>query len=164
MTVWAPILVAVVVAVVPLMSAWLTGRQLRAAKVQDWARDDALREREQKERAQVAAQVAAAAAEVAAVKDHLVESTNRTDRKLDDIHVLVNSSMTAAKQAELAATRREVVLLRENAALHEAAGRSPSDDASAALTSAEDRLGELQDEVEDRERRTASLDKQDAPR
>lgn len=82
------IIVAVIVAIsstiAPLLLAWISGRQRRAEKLEDYKRQD----------------------EVAA-RDKAI------DKKLDIIHTLVNSNMTKALQAELEAVLAQVVLLRE---------------------------------------------------
>jgi uncharacterized membrane protein len=60
-------------------------------------------------------------------------ASEKTNEKLDVIHTLVNSNMTAAMQAELDAIRREIVMMREVVALNLAAGREPTVEALAAI-------------------------------
>ena len=57
----------------------------------------------------------------------------RQDRKLGEIHTLVNSNMTAAMQGELDSTIRERAALIELKASRKDAGKDPSPDALAAI-------------------------------
>lgn len=73
-----------------------------------------------------------------------------TNSKLDVIHTLVNSNMTAAMQAELDATVRELALMREVIALKSEHGRDPSADALAAIESTTKKIAELRAVLADR--------------
>jgi hypothetical protein len=86
------------------------------------------------------------------------ENARNTSGKLDEIHHLVNSSMTAAMMGELGAVGRELAMMREVVALHKAAGNKPSTEALAAITATEAKLAELQAAVEDREKQTAAAE------
>lgn len=74
----------------------------------------------------------------------------KTNGKLDVIHVLVNSNMTAAMQAELDAIKREIVMMREVAALNLAAGREPTVEALAAIEATQVKIAELESQLADR--------------
>jgi hypothetical protein len=86
------------------------------------------------------------------------ENAKLTSGKLEEIHHLVNSSMTAAMMGELGAVGRELAMMREVLALHKAAGNKPSTEALAAITATEAKLAELQAAVADREKQTAAAE------
>ena len=127
-----PAVVAVVVAVfasitAPLILAVFTARMHRQDREADWARQDIL---------------AGRAAELA----------KETNGKLDVIHTLVNSQLTAAMQSELDAIVREVAMMLEVIALKKAAGFEPTKDALAALDAAQAKVADLTAKLEDRAR------------
>jgi hypothetical protein len=80
------------------------------------------------------------------------------DRKLDTIHVLVNSTLTAAKDAQRAGAERELILLREMRDVHLDSGREPSERDNAHIAEAEQRVRDLRAELEDRARQGAKAD------
>jgi hypothetical protein len=105
------ILVALVVSLVsPAVLVLLTNRGKRQDRVLDWARQDA-----------VAEQAAKAAALLLAANERVASQTAVADAatqgQLAQIHTLVNSNLTAAMDAELAATVAQLVLLRREASL-----------------------------------------------
>lgn len=102
-----------------------TAAMHREDRQADWARQDAI------------AAVAAAA-------------NAKTNGKLDVIHTLVNSNMTAAMQAELDAIRREIVMMREVVALNLAAGREPTVEALAAIEATQVKITTLEAQLADR--------------
>jgi uncharacterized protein (DUF2342 family) len=79
------------------------------------------------------------------------ESTQATNEKLDVIHALVNSNLTAVMQAELDATVRVLALLKEVAELRRAAGHEPSREGLDAITATELRISELRSVLTDRQ-------------
>lgn len=109
----------------PLILAHRTATMHREDRLADWARQD---------------EIAEAARESAA----------RVDNKLDVIHVLVNSNMTAAMQAELDAIKREIVMMREVVVLNLAAGREPTVEALAAIEATQVKITELESQLADR--------------
>jgi hypothetical protein len=119
------VIVALIVSVIaPTLLAYLTGRQRRAEKREDWARQDKVAERVER-----VAKVAAAA-----------QSANTAT--LHQIHTLVNSDMTAARTAELTTTRLLILSLKR---------QSPDDPTVAdAITTAEARATELEQILADR--------------
>lgn len=142
------IVVAVIVSVIaPMVVGVMTNRQRRAEKREDWARQDA-----------VAAQAAQAARLLLAENEKVREAAESTQQKLDVIHVLVNSNMTAAMQAELDATRRDLVSLREVARLNEEAGRPMTEDAGAVIAETEQRIAKLAADLRDRLEQTVVAD------
>jgi hypothetical protein len=74
-----------------------------------------------------------------------------TNGKLDIIHTLVNSNMTAAMQAELDAIRRELAMMREVVALNLAAGREPTVETLAAIEATEAKITKLSSQLAERE-------------
>jgi hypothetical protein len=73
-----------------------------------------------------------------------------TNRKLDVIHALVNSNMTAHMQSELEATVRELAMMREVSRLHDDAGRAPTSETIQAIEMTEAKVAELRAVLEDR--------------
>lgn len=151
----AVIVVALISAIVgPSVLAFFTGRQRANEKKLDWARQD-----------EVAAQAAKAAtalvegqkeaAELLVVaNERVAEAAESTSAKLDVIHTLVNSNMTAAMQAELDATVREVAMMKEVIRLNQVAGSKPSADARATLKATEEKISELKATLSDRLKQT----------
>jgi hypothetical protein len=64
-------------------------------------------------------------------------------RSADEIHILVNSNLTAQMVAELDATERELVALREIIELKRAAGVTPTDAAEKTITFTVAKIAEL---------------------
>jgi hypothetical protein len=158
----APLLVALLVAVVgPFLLTWLTGRQRRAEKMQDYKRQD-----EVAERAALVAEKAEQAAQLLVEDNKRVASLAaaaalKTTGQLEKIHTLVNSNMTAAMQAELDATTREAAMMRIVIGLRAEKGDPPSPDATAALARTDQRIGELRAALEDRHEAQAKVDAAD---
>jgi hypothetical protein len=126
------VLISAIVAVSTAVQLVLTSRAKRKEKDQDYAREDA-----------VAARAAEAAKLLSINTAKVAETAQRTSDKLDVIHVLVNSNMTAAMQAELDATVREAAMIQEVMDLKMAAGTQPAVEALAALESARNKITEL---------------------
>ncbi len=96
------------------------------------------------ERQDQAADKAAEAAELLlAANERVAQTAQSTNDKLDTIHTLVNSNMTAALQAEFDATVREEAMMQEVIELKRAAGREPSETAQAALITTRAKIAEL---------------------
>jgi hypothetical protein len=132
----------------PVLLSLLNGRQIRKGKEQDYARQDAVAAK-----AEAAAERASVAAEgIRVANEHVASETRQTNKKLDVIHALVNSQMTAAIQSELDATEREVVLMREIIGINSAAGRNPTEDSMVAVKATEERIRELRVTLKERHR------------
>lgn len=130
-TVVASAVVAIFASVTaPLILAARTDRLHREDRAADWARQDAL---------------------AAAARTAVQEATEHTNGKLDVIHELVNSNMTAAMQSELDAVRRELAMMREVIALNQAAGREPDAETLAAVRATEAKITELAATLADRD-------------
>ena len=127
----------------PLILAHRTALLHREDREADWARQDAV--------AAAAREAADKVARQLLVVDQRVHATaEKTNDKLDVIHTLVNSNMTAAMQAELDAIRREVVMMREVVALNLAAGREPTIETLAAIEATEEKILKLETQLADR--------------
>jgi hypothetical protein len=151
-----PILIAIIAAIAgmgtvfsPLILAHMAARQRRAEKQLDWARED-----------RVADQAAEAARLLLAANERVAKTAAVTNAKLDVIHTLVNSTLTAAMQAEYDATVRTLALMREVAALKQAAGQEPTDETAVAIDAMQARVTELKVAVDDRLTQTAVADQQ----
>jgi len=165
------VLISAIVAVSTAVQLVLTSRAKRKEKDQDYAREDAVAKQAAEaarllvERQDAMASKAAEAARLLAVNTAAVtetahvaaESAQRTSDKLDVIHILVNSNMTAAMQAELDATVREAAMIQEVMDLKMAAGTQPAVEALAALESARKKIGELGAALKDRVQATAAI-------
>ncbi len=97
-----------------------------------------------------AAKAAEAAALLLRSNERVAESTKITNAKLDTIHTLVNSNMTAAMQAELDATVRERAVIIELVHLKKDIGQENTVEALAALKAAEEKIEELTAVLSDR--------------
>jgi hypothetical protein len=144
------LLIALVVAVIgPLLLSWRQGIQRRKEKALDWERED-----------KVAEQARKAADLLVAANERVAKTAEVTNGKLDVIHTLVNSNMTAAMQAELDATTRELAMMREVIDLKQAAGKKPTPMALAAVTATESKIHELQTALADRLKQNELADAQ----
>lgn len=102
------------------------------------------------ERAEDKAERLGVAVEVNAVRSTLAQTAAWTNEKLEVIHVLVNSQMTAAMRSEVESTTRELVSLREIIDLKQTAGRPPTPEAIAHVKATEVRLAEMNSKLADR--------------
>lgn len=124
--VWVALIVAVSAMAGPLLLAGRMDRLRRRERMEDYARQDAV------------------AARTAAV----------TNGKLDVIHGLVNSNLTAALSAELDAKEALLVLLRRVRVLE------PSHEIDATLDATEAKIAELRATLDDRLAQTRIADDQ----
>jgi hypothetical protein len=162
-TITLGIVVAVCSPIGPALVAWVQSRNRRAEKKQDYAREDAVAKQAAEaarllvERQDAIAARATETAKLLATNTAAVaESAQRTSDKLDVIHVLVNSNMTAAMQAEFDATTREAAMIQEVMDLKRAAGTAPTVEALAALESARAKIAQLGATLADRLDATAA--------
>lgn len=140
------LLVAFTSIVSPMLLAWLTNRQRRQEKIEDYARLDVVAA-QAAEAARLLVQTNKAVAEVGAQAAIAAQGTND---KLDTIHVLVNSNMTAAMRAELDARKAQLVVMEEMMALNLGVGREPSPAATAAIDGLAHQIDELAANLDDR--------------
>lgn len=80
------------------------------------------------------------------------------ESKLNVIHTLVNSTLTAALQAQLDATRRELTMMIELSSMQTEAGHQVSDDRKAAIGSLRRKVDELAEAMTDRAQQTRTAD------
>jgi hypothetical protein len=183
------VFVALIVSVfAPLILAWVTGRQQRMSKQQDWDRQDALAKRAEDAAAALAERTAAAlrksqedaAAAVSRVSDRLAanqaevmrrgdevarlaaKSQAETNTQLKQIHTLVNSDMTAARQEELNQTRQALDALQRIIARDYEDERAPSEADLAAVVEKEARIEELTAILADRRVQQLVVEKEQA--
>jgi hypothetical protein len=156
-TIGDAVLISAIVAISTAAQLVLTSRAKRKEKDQDYAREDAVAKQAAEaarllvERQDAMASKAAEAARLLAVNTEAVAKTaQRTSDKLDVIHTLVNSNMTAAMQAELDATVREAAMIQEVMDLKKTSGVDPTVEALAALKSARNKIAELTSTLTDR--------------
>ena len=157
---WAALAVAVTTTVVaPMLTTWQASRTRRAERLDDYARQDMVAEKAERvadllmQRQNAAAAEASHVAQRLLVTNEIVAKTSKeTIEKLDIIHTLVNSNMTAAMQSEFDATSRELAMMMEVLELKRAAGHQPSPASLGAIEAAKSNLDELGAALRDRKR------------
>jgi len=80
----------------------------------------------------------------------LLRHTRKNSIELGQIHRLVNGNLTAAKQHELDASRRELVTLKEVQRLHTDAGHAEDQDARAEIARTTLGIAKLETEITER--------------
>lgn len=142
-TVYVALIAAIAAMMSPALLAFLSNNARRDEKREDYARQD-----------KVAARAEKAASDLIASNKEVAEAARTaaivTNGKLDVIHTLVNSNMTAAMQSELDAKLQNLALLREVSDLKKAAGENPSPEAQAVIAMTEQKIAELQAVLVDR--------------
>lgn len=134
----------------PLLMAVYLNRARRKEKEQDWKRQDLVAANLLTRQDSIAAQTAEAARLLVASDLKLAATAKITLEKLDVIHTLVNSTMTAALQDGLDATVRQLSLLREVVELKRAAGKEPLEESVAEITATQAKIAELRAHLNDR--------------
>lgn len=130
----------------PLIMVMITERQRRKEKLQDWQREDRVAE----EAAKAAKLLAKNTAQASRSAERAEVGAARSEAKLDQIHTLVNSNLTAALNAELNAT----VALLENLVAADEPGSEVRIDKLRAT------VAELRANLEDRLKQTALAEEQ----
>ena len=143
------LIVGVTGVITPALLAHLANRSRAQEKREDWARQDAVADRV----AEAAERAAGAARLLLAANERVAATAAETNTKLDAIHTLVNSNMTAAMQAELTAVEAQRVVLQEVVALKEANG-VPADESRATIETLNNRVNELRAVLTDRVEQT----------
>ena len=82
-------------------------------------------------------------------KEAATHAKNQTE-KLDEIHTLVNSNLTAAKQGELSAYRSNLVLMKEMMEMRRVAGTEPSAELLLEMRTLETKIAELNSQLVER--------------
>jgi hypothetical protein len=157
--VYLALIVAIPAMMSPLLMAWLTNRNRAQEKTEDYARQDAVAAK-----AELAARKVAEAAELLLASNAQVakaadEASKATNTKLDVIHTLVNSNMTAAMQAELDSRRIALALMLEVVELKKTAGSSPTAEALEAVGAAKGKIVELEAALNDRLKQSKEIEK-----
>jgi hypothetical protein len=161
----------------PLILTMRTERMHREDRIADYARQDekdritkAAADEVAKKAEQAATDLAASqkaiadqAAEAATLllanNERVAETQKETNGKLDVIHTLVNSNMTAAMQSELDATVRELAMMQEVMELKRTAGQEPSPETLTAVGATTTKIAELQATLADRAKAQAQVAK-----
>lgn len=116
----------------PVYLDWRTNARLARNRTEDMVRQD-----------EVARKVDGVASAARIVSDD-------TASQLRQIHTLVNSDMTAARQGELDQTRISLFLLRKIGMMAQAAGHAATAEEAGAIAAAEERVKELEGIIADR--------------
>ncbi len=148
------IIVAITVSLIsPLILSFLTNRSRINEKELDWKRED----KKEKEKADKAQEVA----------DRLFASNEKaasnliiTNGKLDVIHTLVNSNMTAAMKSELEATIDKLIMMKQIVARDKADKITVLPEAILAIRNVELKITELEAILADRLKQTEVADRQ----
>lgn len=151
--VWLALIVAFFGAASPLLLSWLTNRNVRKNREQDWKRQDEVANRAaEASRKMLSRQDAATAAQEEATRTAVV-ARQQSFALQSATHTLVNSNYGVVLKAELDSTKRELAALREIMALKAAAGQQPSVEALSVIETAERRIVELEAILADRHRK-----------
>jgi len=118
----------------PCVLMLLTGHQRSKEKQEDWRREDI-----------VAEKAAEAAKLLLAENKKVAASAKEASGKLDAIHILVNSNMTAAMEAQLVALQGQLVVMNRLAKIED-----PTVNEQAAINAVEKQIAELTATVRDR--------------
>lgn len=129
-----------------------TTRRADAAEAARLHRED--REAEWARQDEISARVTQNAADQA-------ENQKQTNSKLDAIHTLVNSNMTAAMQSEFDAVARELAMMREVVELKRASGMEPTETALAAIDTTAEKLRDLAAALAERYKAQANIERKE---
>lgn len=151
------LIVAVPAIVSPLLLSLMTNRNRRLEKEQDYARLDMVAEKAEKAAEMVADKVRLVAQKAAedakllvSINERVAAKAKLTIEKLDVIHALVNSNMTATMQSELDSHVVALALMIEIIELKRAAGSEPSVESLASIKSETLRVETLKKVLTDR--------------
>jgi hypothetical protein len=145
------LLVAGIVATGPTLLAIINGREARAARHEDWARQDVVA-------AELARRQDATEHRATVAAHRTAEELAKVVAQGEAIHSLVNSNLTEAKAEALDWAERNAALMREMFALLRAGGREPTPEALAVLDATAQRVASLRAEMTDRTATSARLD------
>ena len=156
--------------VAPTWLGYLTNKNNEKVKKDEWKRQDDKEEAERtrhkeatEQTEKVADLVEVQTKVVKVVADASVETQEKLDRieaQAKRIHLLVNSDMTAARQAELDQTRMTLVMLRRVIALGKARGVNPTEEDIEALEETKHRIDDLEVLISDRQAQDERLKKE----
>lgn len=163
----AAIFGGVIGALAPVLLIRANGRERRKDQIQTWKRDDKVAEQAAEAARLLLAAQRESIARTDEVAEHVAASQSATEAKLEAnaaklevIHKLVNSTLTAALLASLDASRGELVAVLKMADLQRAHGSGPSEDELASILALRRKVGELSAEMQEREAQTLAADTQ----
>lgn len=136
--------------IAPVVIALVGNRDRRLARSEDWARQDVIAERAQQYADAQAARQTLIAERVAEVAAEAEKTSKLQTARLEQIHTLVNSNLTAALQDQLDTRKENLVLLRESMAVKQYSGIAPSLETLAVIETASARIAELEAQMKDR--------------
>jgi len=145
--------VALIAVASPLMLAWMTSRERRSEKEEDWKREDAV------------AALAARAAQDLRIENTKVRAAalaaqtaaEQTHAQLSVIHKLVNSNLTAAMKEGLEATVDKLAYMEEIVDLKTKMGEGPIPVAQTAILMTRKKIAAMQGALTDREAAAAQI-------
>jgi hypothetical protein len=145
----------------PWIMAGQLNRNNRKVKEEDYRRSDAVAARAADDykallgkQEEVAAQAREAARLLAASTKEAQESAHLTEAKLDQIHTLVNSNLTAAIVDQLDARKTMLTLLLETVESKKLVGSKPSPETLEVIAATKIKVAELEAQVADRMQQT----------
>jgi len=160
-TVAVAAIVALPAVLAVVITPFIAGHYRRVERKEDWARQDEVADRlKVAQDATTAATQRVAAAQVittervAEVAVAVRDANSITDGKLDQIHTLVNSNLTSAKEDQLDEAKIVLVSLEEIVDLKRNAGIEPSETAMLVIQAQRVKIAKLVAEVDDRLKQT----------
>jgi hypothetical protein len=145
----------------PIVMAWLTNRNARQMREEDYARQDVVAARLTRRQDEAEAKAAEVAAQAAVAAQLLVDSNHKQEEiaktqnaKLDQIHSLVNSNLTAAMQDQLDTRISNLALLVEAGDAKKAAGLPQNEETLGAIYQTRIKIDELTAKLADRKKQT----------
>ena len=153
------LILTLTVSVVVAIFASITAPLILAGRTERMHREDQLAEYQRQDQvAKLAAETSAAMlAQQRDMAEAAAEQAARADGKLEVIHQLVNSSLTAALTSEMDALVTSLAMMNEVIDLKRSAGRDPTAEAVIALQDTEARIAELRATLADRSRQAEAV-------
>jgi hypothetical protein len=156
------VVVTLVVSVAGVIFASITAPLILAHRTERMHREDMLADYQRQDKVAEAAAAAVKAAQVsaAAIRQHIAVTVVKLDNanvKLDVIHGLVNSTLSAALQSELDALTTSLAMMREVITLKQRGGQEPAAEAVIAIQDTEAKIAELKATLADRLQQAESL-------
>lgn len=145
--VWVALIVGGCGVIGQLLVNYQNARQRSKDRQEDWKRQD-----------EVASKAERAAERLLAQNERVAESTKEAKQVIDEIHILVNSNMSAALQSELDETVRGLAVLRELTGWKDAAGHPPTKATLETIEEMEQKIKDLQVVVADRQDRNRAVE------
>lgn len=152
--VWiALITIAVPAIAAPIIAAWVASRNKHA----EWARADELEKRQVERQATVARQVAETSRILIESSRGVREVAEVINLKVDEVHMLVNSSYTAALQAAHEAVQAKYVVLIDSAAFKKDHNEEISAEMEADIIATKKKMEDLGAAIADRLKQDAEM-------